>query len=97
MKNLLLGALGAMVASVLCYVTGFLMVTIMSVPEDQGFGFGFKPWNLQGTVIGLVAWGAIVFYTLRRQRKSDARRRPKEKTPGMSAIGPITGVRKNLG
>lgn len=67
MIDLLYGALGGVIASIICYGIGYVMVILMGVPEGRYFGFGIEPWNLPGTILGLSAWGAIMFYRLRKK------------------------------
>ncbi len=65
MRAIAYGAIGGIVAGVVCFGTGFLIVTAIGVPEGSYFGVGIEPWNLPGTLLGAGVW----FHMLALMRK----------------------------
>src|SRR5207249_3826953 len=66
MKGLAYGALAGIVAGIVCFGTGFLAVTVITVPAGSSFGVGVEPWNLPGTLLGLAVWFHMLALTRKR-------------------------------
>jgi hypothetical protein len=66
MKGLAYGALAGIVAGVVCFGAGFLVVTAIGVPEGSSFGVGIEPWNIPGTLLGAAVWFHLLALTRTR-------------------------------
>ncbi len=66
--NFLYGLLGGAASAAVCFTVGYLLTVHTDLfPEATHFGVGLEPWNLPGTILGLATWGAVVWYTLKKQ------------------------------
>jgi hypothetical protein len=67
MKHLLYGGIGGGAGYLVCLGVGFLIAALVGVPDGAQIGPGLQPWNLPGTILGAMTWGAIMWYTLKKR------------------------------
>ena len=68
MRDLAYGVMAGVAGGAICFGVGYLLVVVIGVPQAKYFGVGLEPWNLPGTILGAVTWGAFLWYGSKRRK-----------------------------
>ena len=70
LKDAAYGLIGAILGAMICWTTGFAILSFRNYPEAEYVGPGLEPWNLPGTLLGMAAWIGITLFGLRKNRRT---------------------------
>jgi hypothetical protein len=65
-KEWRLGVVGAAFGTLVCWITGFIVVSAAKTPNANYIGPGLQWWNLPGTILGLLVFIGTVLYGRKR-------------------------------